>query len=66
LAAILRLAEALDREHSNKVEQLKLVRGKKKIILRLRGQGDLLLEKWALGHNSRLFENVFKKKLVIE
>jgi len=66
LAAILRLAEALDREHSNKVEQLKLVSGKKKIILRLRGQGDLLLEKWALGNNSRLFENVFKKKVVIE
>jgi exopolyphosphatase/guanosine-5'-triphosphate,3'-diphosphate pyrophosphatase len=66
LAAMLRLAEALDREHSNKVEQLKLISGKKKVILRLRGQGDLLLEKWALGNNSRLFENVFKKKVVIE
>jgi len=66
LAAILRLAEALDREHSNRVEQIKLVKGKKKIILRLKGQGDMLLEKWALGYRSRLFEKVFKKKLLIE
>jgi exopolyphosphatase / guanosine-5'-triphosphate,3'-diphosphate pyrophosphatase len=66
LAAILRLAEALDREHSNRVEQVKVIRSKKKITLRLRGSGDLLLEKWALGYNSRLFEKVFKKKLVIE
>jgi exopolyphosphatase/guanosine-5'-triphosphate,3'-diphosphate pyrophosphatase len=66
LAAILRLAEALDREHSNRIEQLKLSVDKKKIILRLKGQGDMLLEEWALGYNSRLFEKVFKRKVVIE
>jgi exopolyphosphatase/guanosine-5'-triphosphate,3'-diphosphate pyrophosphatase len=66
LAAILRLAEALDHEHSNKIQHIKLIKGKKKIILRLRGQGDLLLEKWALSYNSRLFQKVYKKKVVIE
>src|SRR5208282_6526136 len=66
LAAILRLAEALDREHSNKVQQIKVINGKKKLTLHLRGQGGLLLEKWALSNNSRLFEKVYKKEVVVE
>jgi exopolyphosphatase/guanosine-5'-triphosphate,3'-diphosphate pyrophosphatase len=65
LAAILRLAEALDHEHSSRVQHIKLVKNKKKLILRLKGQGDLLLERWALSHNSPLFEKVYKKKVVI-
>ena len=66
LAAILRLAEALDREHGNKVHGVRLtVRGKKAYLL-LKGEGDLLLEKWALTHGAELFEKVFKKKAVIE
>jgi exopolyphosphatase/guanosine-5'-triphosphate,3'-diphosphate pyrophosphatase len=66
LAAILRLAEALDREHANTVESFRLTVRKKKVILLLKGRGDLLLEKWALGYGSRLFEKIYKKKLVIE
>jgi exopolyphosphatase/guanosine-5'-triphosphate,3'-diphosphate pyrophosphatase len=66
LAAILRLAEALDREHDNKVKGLKLTVRKKKVYLRLRGEGDLLLEKWALNHGAQLFEKIFKKKIVIQ
>ena len=66
LASLLRLAEALDREHGNKTEGFKLIKGKKKLTLRLKGQGDLLLERWALGHGARLFEKTFKKKLVVE
>lgn len=66
LAAILRLAEALDREHSNRIQQLEIITGKKKVSLRLKGDGDMLLEEWALSYNSRLFEKVFKKKVVIE
>jgi exopolyphosphatase/guanosine-5'-triphosphate,3'-diphosphate pyrophosphatase len=66
LAAILRLAEALDREHANRVERFKLIMGEKKLVLKLKGQGDLMLEKWALDHNSRLFEKAYKRKIVIE
>jgi exopolyphosphatase/guanosine-5'-triphosphate,3'-diphosphate pyrophosphatase len=66
LASLLRLAEALDREHGNKTEGFKLIKGKKKLTLRLKGQGDLLLERWALGYGARLFEKTFKKKLVVE
>jgi exopolyphosphatase/guanosine-5'-triphosphate,3'-diphosphate pyrophosphatase len=65
LAAILRLAEALDREHSNRVDSLKVTLRKKKVVLLLKGKGDLLLEKWALNYGSRLFERVYKKKVVV-
>jgi len=66
LAAILRLAEALDREHANKVHGFKLTVRGKKVYLLLKGEGDLLLERWALGYAAQLFEKAFKKKLVIE
>jgi exopolyphosphatase/guanosine-5'-triphosphate,3'-diphosphate pyrophosphatase len=65
LAAILRLAEALDREHSNRVDSLKVTVRKRKVVLLLKGKGDLLLEKWALNYGSRLFERVYKKEVVV-
>jgi exopolyphosphatase/guanosine-5'-triphosphate,3'-diphosphate pyrophosphatase len=66
LAAILRLAEALDREHGNKVQSLKLTVRREKVYLMLRGEGDLLLERWALNHRAELFEKTFKKKIVVQ
>jgi exopolyphosphatase / guanosine-5'-triphosphate,3'-diphosphate pyrophosphatase len=65
LASILRLAEALDREHANKVQSFKLTVRKKKVSIFLRGEGDLLLEKWALNYGAQLFEKTFKRKVVI-
>jgi len=65
LAALLRLAEALDREHGNKVRSLKLIMRKKNVHLTLRGEGDLLLERWALNNASQLFEKTFNRKLVV-
>jgi exopolyphosphatase/guanosine-5'-triphosphate,3'-diphosphate pyrophosphatase len=64
LAPLLRLAEALDREHANRVRQLRISAGKK-FTMRLKGRGDLLLERWALARNSELFEAVYKRKVVI-
>jgi exopolyphosphatase/guanosine-5'-triphosphate,3'-diphosphate pyrophosphatase len=64
LAPLLRLAEALDREHSSKVKQLHVTTGKK-LTLRLSGRGDVSLERWALAKNSELFEKVYKRKVVI-
>jgi exopolyphosphatase/guanosine-5'-triphosphate,3'-diphosphate pyrophosphatase len=66
LAVLLRLAEALDREHGSKVEKFQLIIRKRKLILRLKGQGDLLLEKWALGLGARFFEKIYKRKMVVE
>jgi exopolyphosphatase/guanosine-5'-triphosphate,3'-diphosphate pyrophosphatase len=65
LAALLRLAEGLDREHRNKVHSFKLSIDRRSVTLRLRGEGDMLLERWALGYGAKLFEKTFKKKVVI-
>ena len=66
LAVLLRLAEALDREHANKIAKFQLIIRKKKLILQLKGEGDLLLEKWALGSAANFFEKIYKRKMVVE
>jgi exopolyphosphatase/guanosine-5'-triphosphate,3'-diphosphate pyrophosphatase len=66
LAALLRLADAMDNEHASKVESFTVEYKKPKFILRLKGEGDLLLEKWALMKKAAMFEQVFNVKLVVE
>lgn len=66
LAALLRLADALDNEHASKVREVSLEHKKPRVIMRLKGEGDLLLEKWALGKKAEMFESVFSVKLVVE
>jgi len=63
LAAILRLADALDREHKESVRSLRAEVKGGEVILRLEGDGDLLLEKWALKRKAPMFERVFERKL---
>jgi exopolyphosphatase/guanosine-5'-triphosphate,3'-diphosphate pyrophosphatase len=65
LAAILRLADALDTEHAGKVSQISVEYKKPKFILKLKGEGDLLLEKWALARKAAMFEEVFSVKFSI-
>jgi exopolyphosphatase / guanosine-5'-triphosphate,3'-diphosphate pyrophosphatase len=66
LSALLRLADAMDNEHASKVESFSVEYKKPKLTLRLRGEGDLLLEKWALVKKAPMFEDVFSVKLSIE
>jgi exopolyphosphatase/guanosine-5'-triphosphate,3'-diphosphate pyrophosphatase len=66
LAPLLRLAEALDHEHSGNVKQARIIVGKRKMKLQLRGRGDLLLEKWALARNAERFEAFYKRKVLID
>ncbi len=63
LAALLRLADALDVEHAGKVAGFSFRKRKRGLVMRLRGGGDMLLERWALARKSNLFEKVFKLKL---
>ncbi|MCG3147794.1 MAG: Exopolyphosphatase [Verrucomicrobiae bacterium] len=63
LAAVLRLADALDKEHGSKVKRIEIEFRPPKLVLRLRGRGDLLLESWALTTKSELFEEVFGVKV---
>lgn len=66
LAALLRIADALDTEHAGKVRQFTLEYKKPKLIMRLHGEGDMLLEKWALQRKATLLEEVFGVKFVLE
>ena len=66
LAALLRLADAMDNEHASKVEDFEVEYKKPKFIMRLKGEGDLLLERWALMKKSAMFEEVFSVKFSIE
>jgi len=66
LAAILRLADALDNEHASRVDHVEIQFKKPKLMIRLVGEGDLLLEKWALVKKAPMFEEVFSVKIVVE
>jgi exopolyphosphatase/guanosine-5'-triphosphate,3'-diphosphate pyrophosphatase len=59
LAAILRVADAIDRERANRVQSVTLTFRGREIGLHLHGSGDMLLAKWALMKRSDLFEEVF-------
>jgi exopolyphosphatase/guanosine-5'-triphosphate,3'-diphosphate pyrophosphatase len=66
LAALIRLADALDNEHASKVTDFTVEYRKPKFVMKLKGEGDLLLERWALVKKSPLFEEVFSMKFSIE
>ncbi len=66
LSALLRLADALDNEHSSRVTDISVEFKKPRLTMRLKGDGDLLLEKWALAKKATMFEGVFSTKLVVE
>jgi len=66
LAAILRLADAMDNEHAVRVTDFEVEYKKPKFIIRLKGEGDLLLEKWSLARKADLFEEIFSAKVVVE
>lgn len=66
LAAILRLADALDHEHASTVESVEVEYKRPRFMFRLKGKGDLLLEKWALVNKRDLFESVFDANVIVE
>ncbi len=66
LAALLRMADALDNEHASKVSGIHVDFRKPRLMLTLQGEGDLLLEKWALVKKAELFEETFSVELVVE
>jgi exopolyphosphatase/guanosine-5'-triphosphate,3'-diphosphate pyrophosphatase len=65
LAAILRVANALDAEHLQKVRDLHLVRGGQSWVLELEGSGDMTMEQMAATARSDMFVEVFGRRLVI-
>jgi exopolyphosphatase/guanosine-5'-triphosphate,3'-diphosphate pyrophosphatase len=65
LAAILRLADSLDREHVQRVRRVEVKLGKSEITLTLEGSGGLLLESWLLKKKAAMFSKVFHRKIRI-
>jgi exopolyphosphatase/guanosine-5'-triphosphate,3'-diphosphate pyrophosphatase len=59
LAAILRVADAMDRQHADCVRSVSVACKGSAVKLRLHGSGDLLLARWALAKRSELFESIF-------
>ncbi len=66
LAGILRVADALDREHASIVTGLTLDWSDKEVRLKLEGSGEMLLERWAVEKKGKLFEEFFRRELKIE
>jgi len=59
LASILRIADALDREHLQAVTAVRARIARSRLALTLEGTGDLLLERWALRAKAGLFTEAF-------
>lgn len=65
LAGILRVANALDAEHLQKVRDLRLVRRERAWTLELDGEGDLTMEQLAATARTDLFAETFGRQLLI-
>jgi exopolyphosphatase/guanosine-5'-triphosphate,3'-diphosphate pyrophosphatase len=65
LAAILRVADALDRTHRQQVGRVRAVQKNKRVKLELDCGGDCLLERWALDQKKGLFIEVFGRDLAL-
>jgi exopolyphosphatase/guanosine-5'-triphosphate,3'-diphosphate pyrophosphatase len=59
LSALLRVADALDREHLQAVRALHARVREGELVLEVEAEGDLLLERWALRQKAGLFTSTF-------
>ncbi len=59
LAALLRIADSLDREHLQRVQSVEARVHEHRLELRLERRGRLLLEQWALRKKGKLFARIF-------
>lgn len=65
-AALLRIADGLDRTHSSVVKHVRARVDKNKVRLVLEGRSDMELELWAARRKMRLFTDVFDRSLTLE
>jgi exopolyphosphatase/guanosine-5'-triphosphate,3'-diphosphate pyrophosphatase len=65
MASILRVADALDRSHSQKIKDFTVERRAETIALHTRGGHDISLELMSLEEKARLFQNTFGYKVVL-
>lgn len=65
LAAILRIADALDREHAGKVKTVRAELDRSKLVLTVTGDDERELEEWTVKAKSGLMREVFGVDVVI-
>ncbi len=65
LAAILRVANALDKEHLQKVTDIKVIREGDQVVLIAQNVSDLTMERAALATRSDFFTEIFGKKMIL-
>ena len=65
LAALLRVADGLDRSRRGVVEDLRAAIGADLVVLRVQAQDDAELEVWGARRRRELFEKVYKRELEI-
>jgi exopolyphosphatase/guanosine-5'-triphosphate,3'-diphosphate pyrophosphatase len=65
LAAILRVADALDRSHLGKVKEIQVQIEERRILLSARGASELSLEQWAMDRKADMFEEAFCKRVIV-
>lgn len=65
LASILRIADALDREHASKITAVRAVLEKGRMRLHLTGNADRELEEWTVARKSELFREVFDREVEV-
>jgi exopolyphosphatase / guanosine-5'-triphosphate,3'-diphosphate pyrophosphatase len=65
-AALLRIADALDRSHANSVQDVKASIGRKTVTLTLTSTADIQLELWAARKKREMFEKVLDHALGLE
>jgi exopolyphosphatase/guanosine-5'-triphosphate,3'-diphosphate pyrophosphatase len=63
LSAILRLADGLDRSHSQRIEDVRCEKHKNRLTLYLVSDKDIEIEIWGAKQKAELFEKIFKTKL---
>ena len=66
MAAILRVADALERSHSQRIRDIRCSREKDRFVIRVPSIGDFSLEQVALQQKGALFEDVFGLKIHLQ
>jgi exopolyphosphatase/guanosine-5'-triphosphate,3'-diphosphate pyrophosphatase len=62
-AALLRIADGLDRSHGQMVSSVTTRTGKKRVDVTIKARGDIELELWGARRKLDLFNKVFGRKL---
>lgn len=67
LAAILRLATALDASHKQKIKKIVIsIKNDNELVIKAKTNADITLERWSFNRRSQLFEDVFGIKVSLK